>query len=613
MTLASDVVAVAPIRHARPSNPDLMTLAVVLPFWLIIVFRFFLGDASPIAGGRLFDTDDYMRFVEVFHWLDGAGWSDLVEPRLNPPAGVAMHWSRLVDVPLALIILLAEPWSGRVGAAMVAATVVPALLMLALFLVSGWAARPLLSRGRMVFATLFPAFLGPALVQFAPGRVDHHAWQLLAGLALMGLLARIAVRPADRRPAIVAALIIAPALWVGGEVLPWFGLFGAGLAGLWIARGGPLLGTALTFAGTLAAACAVLLPAVRPPGAWMAVACDGFSLYYASFGPLALLFWAGVWRLGRDAVSVPGRLAAAAGPAVVVVALLWLLFPECRGGPFAQVHPRVMELWFGHVSEVMTVFQLLADNPAWTGVWLLNPVTAVGLVAWRVVRTRGRARRVWLVYGLFLLPSLVLASWAIRGMSATHLFAAVPLAWLVAASWRAVERRWTGWRRLAGKIGSLLAISPLPAILVVALAAGAPPDDKTAAKCNIRAVSETLADPAGLGARSRLIASMIDFGPELLFRTPHAVVAAPYHRNTGIIDNYDLLSARDDAAARALTDRLGIDLILLCPEKAEMRLYQGGKDAPTLADRLAADEAPSWLRPMETPAGSGVRLFEVSR
>ena len=46
---------------------------------------------DPIAAGLLPDTDDYMRLVQVFGWLDGAGWRGLVEQRLNPPDGTPMH------------------------------------------------------------------------------------------------------------------------------------------------------------------------------------------------------------------------------------------------------------------------------------------------------------------------------------------------------------------------------------------------------------------------------------------------------------------------------------------------------------------------------------------
>ena len=52
--------------------------------------------------GTDLSTDDAMRLVEVRDLLAGQGWFDLTQYRLSPPGGVAMHWSRLVDVPLAV-------------------------------------------------------------------------------------------------------------------------------------------------------------------------------------------------------------------------------------------------------------------------------------------------------------------------------------------------------------------------------------------------------------------------------------------------------------------------------------------------------------------------------
>src|SRR6266545_1943259 len=53
-------------------------------------------------------TDDAMRLAEVRDLLNGQGWFDLTQYRLNPPAGVAMHWSRLIDLPIALLIRAGE-------------------------------------------------------------------------------------------------------------------------------------------------------------------------------------------------------------------------------------------------------------------------------------------------------------------------------------------------------------------------------------------------------------------------------------------------------------------------------------------------------------------------
>src|SRR3546814_9021348 len=47
-------------------------------------------------------------------WLAGQGWWDLTQYRVNPAdGGVPMHWSRIVDAPIAGGILLLRPLFGQ--------------------------------------------------------------------------------------------------------------------------------------------------------------------------------------------------------------------------------------------------------------------------------------------------------------------------------------------------------------------------------------------------------------------------------------------------------------------------------------------------------------------
>src|SRR5271156_5185445 len=55
---------------------------------------------------RLGDTDDAMRLVMVRGLGAGGGWYDQWIARLDPPAGLYMHLSRLIDGGLAGLIML---------------------------------------------------------------------------------------------------------------------------------------------------------------------------------------------------------------------------------------------------------------------------------------------------------------------------------------------------------------------------------------------------------------------------------------------------------------------------------------------------------------------------
>ncbi len=62
---------------------------VILTLMALAVFVGVAKREGPlIAGTALKDSDDVMRLVQVGDWMDGAGWHDLNQERVNPPAGL---------------------------------------------------------------------------------------------------------------------------------------------------------------------------------------------------------------------------------------------------------------------------------------------------------------------------------------------------------------------------------------------------------------------------------------------------------------------------------------------------------------------------------------------
>ena len=125
-----------------------------------------------------------------------------------------------------------------------------------------------------------------------------------------------------------------------------------------------------------------------------------------------------------------------------------------------------------------------------------------------------------------------------------------------------------------------------------------------------------LNDPAGLGAKPLVIGALIDRGPEILYRTRDLVVGTPYHRNgAGIWDSYRLFAAPKNVESRAIINRRGIDLLLICPSSAEKLFFtrQTGKDS--LYTRLLDGKTPDWLAqvPIEPDRADGYRLYRVLR
>src|SRR3954471_13324048 len=100
---------------------------IVLLVWLGFCAWFIVDKYSQIRWFGLGDTDDNMRIMQVRGLLHGQGWYDLRQRRLNPPIGANIHWSRLVDLPIAGLILGLGPILGGAGAERWAVAIAPLL------------------------------------------------------------------------------------------------------------------------------------------------------------------------------------------------------------------------------------------------------------------------------------------------------------------------------------------------------------------------------------------------------------------------------------------------------------------------------------------------------
>src|SRR6478609_127842 len=103
--------------------------------WLLVFAAWgaalLFGGLPPTLGVAFRDTDDAMRLVQVRDLMAGQGWFDLVQHRLDPANPVPMHWSRLIDAPLALLIRAFGLVADGAAAERLAMATWPALVLLA--------------------------------------------------------------------------------------------------------------------------------------------------------------------------------------------------------------------------------------------------------------------------------------------------------------------------------------------------------------------------------------------------------------------------------------------------------------------------------------------------
>lgn len=568
---------------------------------------------SPsLLGGNILDalsTDDAMHLVEVRDLLNGQGWYDLVQHRGMPPDGISIHWSRIIDIPLALIILATRPFVGQAGAEALAMIAWPlTLLGAAMTLVCRIADK--LAGPRAVVPALALSALGVAtLGHFRAGCIDHHGAQtvLMLGLALCaGQLDRH-----WRYPALAGAMA-AFSMAIGVEMIPIIVAVGLAvtLFAIWrgaaAARGARILG--LSLAGTAF----VLFPLFVDVATLLRPVCDSFGgpvLLLAGGGGLGLAMIATV--AARPASTRALRLTVAAGIGALVAGAFALAFPECLRAPYGAVDPRIQTLWLDTVVETLSFPRMVRNFPeeclAVFGYPLIAMVAAA--IAWA---RSGKERS--LAWGIMLAATAAhfcVSLWEIRGATAAALSSAPLLGAALAVLMPTVE---AAYARRALVVAVLLSPLSLLSLGEAAKAAvdriRAKPATQAAAdarRCTgVRDVQPLAALPTGR------VLSFIDLGPAILAETPHSIIAAPYHRNVaGNGAMLDVMLGSDAVARRVLTER-AIDYVVICPSAAEQANY--AREAPQgLAARLVKGETPDFLVRLPLEGGNGLMAWRVVR
>nr|WP_070960578.1 hypothetical protein [Hyphomonas sp. Mor2] len=587
--------------HIRPADGHIQgkwAVWFVAGFFLLML----LPRITDVLAGWIPGADDLMRLQQIRDLLDGQGWFNVDQTRMLTPEGGDMHWSRLPDLFIAAFILLTEPVLGRDLAEALAIGLWPILLLAAAFTFLTLIMRRLqINRAGQVFGLICFA-TSAAVYNFWPGRIDHHG--LVVVLTLGGLVAVLSPGLTGRSGAILA-LSIASMLTIALESLPYV----AGLIAIkglfWIVRG-HREGVRLATFGLALMVFATGYYLFDAPGLGAGrVACDAYgNSHWAGFmlggGLLALL---GVFGGALETWS--SRLIAGAMAGAATLSVIYLVNPGCLADPYANVSDAVRVSWLSMVGEAKPLSTLWAEEPGRV-VWVFGFLATASLAtAGMVVSSTDAQRTARVGIALLFTLSVITTIWQIRGQSFSHVFAAIGAAWLAGA----LFSRWReagGVQPLLVFVAGVLLLSPITWEQVSAQVPSRLPSSKNMACIHPDAYTD-LADRAPM----RLHAPII-LGSSLIARTPHTVLAGPYHRNIEGIDrsNAVLIGPVDEAHARLLD--MGATHLVFCKGLRETTRY--GEIWPDgLAAQLNQDQLPDWLEPADTLAETDgvVRLYRV--
>lgn len=583
-------------------QPNFATLLVLV--WLVVALVLLLLH-WPQTAETLLDTDDAMRLVQLRAWFNGpglmAGWFDMHVARMQPPLGVDMHWSRLVDAGLAGLLMMFQMFTEQADAERLMRAWWPLLWLLPTMVGMVAIAWRIAGREAAMVALLLTLAAVPAYQQFMPGRIDHHNVQI----ALTFLTAAAMVwSDRVRWAAVAAGALTGLALAIGFESLPYLAACGMAFALRYVADrdAAPALALyGLSLAGSMLAAFGVSVG----PEHWARATCDTIAINSTASAICAGLLLALAGLLAHQHQVT--RIAAVLGVGTAATAVLLLLEPRCAGGPTAMIDPAIWPIWLGEVREMQPLFS----------VWRSNPLTAAAIAAFPMVATtavlilareRGLRRDFgFLAASLVFIVAVAMMIVVIRAFSYAVWFGMPLVAVLGLRLFEAM-----GLKSLSGRLAAGLALTPLvlsSGAITIAVAAGLSDSDDFARPAS-RACFATASYAPLRDLEPGVVAADVSLGPYLLALTPHSVLAAPYHRlSSGIVTAHRALAAPPEEARGVLLDAAA-DYVLVCGPRPPDGLAEPARRR-SLWGRLRAGVVPDWLEPLD--AGPVFAAYRVKR
>lgn len=572
----------------------LLVLLWIVTCGVLLVYRW-----PQIQWFALGDTDDNMRLMQVRAWLGGQDWYDLRNYRLNPPEGFNIHWSRLVDLPIAVLLLIAKPLVGGAMAEKFAVSIAPMIPLGVVFAGLGLTARRLIAPGAAVLAAGIFVCLVTAMTMFMPLRIDHHGWQLaMLTVVLAGL-----ADGRGMRGGVTVGLASALSLVIGLETLPWLAIAGAAIGLRWVSNGDAarLRG----YAWSLGLGSVAGFFAFASNDNW-ALRCDALTPVWVSVMVAASL---GMWAVSAlPARTRAVRLAAAALLGVALLLYFAMAWPDCLGRP-EQVSPQLQKLWLDNISEAKPLYT--RNGPT----ILAASALLVGLFGsfWALWANRDNERfGAWATISLMSLGSALMLLWQARAAPTALTFSvpgAAALGWAMLPRLRAHPSVLV---RTLGVVAAFLLVSGL----WVQLAAGqlperdqARPGMKRVARANASCPSIPALRPIAMMPKATIL-TLVDLGPRLVTMTHHNALAGPYHRNGGaILDVHKAWRGSADDA-RAVMKRHGATLLLICPYLSETTVYRAESPKGFYVE-LSGGKVPGWLEPVPLPERSPYRMWRL--
>lgn len=568
--------------------------------WLLVSVGLIWSGWAEITTLSGWDPDDALRLVQLRDFLNGQSWFDTTQYRMNPPDGAPMHWSRLIELPLALLVLLLRPIFGQPVAEMIAGTAVPLLLLGWITLMLARIATRLSSREAGVAAALITLSSGALLLQLRPMRIDHHGWQIAMAVLALSTMFWSDVRKAG----LMLGIALAVWLHISLEGAPMTAAFFLLLGLRWVRdadEGDRLFWTILSFA----ISSLLLFFGTQAVGLYAATYCDTVSPPHIAAILLATAIMLPTIRFCSDDWRLRAGGAALAG--IGALAVIMFTAPQCVGGAFGNLDPLVREYWYSNVTEGLPIW-----HQPWRVVINLGAGLLCGAFSWLVLRNQLKRedRRKLDSMAFLILYGLLLSVLVFRTISVASAYAIPATAVLIASLFKRYRQSKIPLRRI-GLVAAMLALL-VPGAIISSITR-AIPDKADRKEKPVTTANDLCQSALSVRALSTLpkgtFVAPFDMGPTILVQTPHRVLASSHHRNEQAMHDHIQIFRSEPATAHRLMQARGINYLAICPNEAELGFY-AKKDPKGLWAQIKVNSVPDWLLPLPDH-GEGIKVWRV--
>ncbi|WP_298852440.1 hypothetical protein [uncultured Ruegeria sp.] len=558
-------------------------------------------------------SDDVMRWVVVQDLLVGQGWFDSYQYRLGPEGGTLMHWSRLIDAPIAVLYGSFGVFLAPDIALQATALVWPALLAgltLWAFAVTGGV---LGARAGSISALVVGVLALEHSRKFDYFSFDHHNVQILLFAAA---LAFFVLRKEKPYAGWWLGACLALSVSIGAESILQIALIAMFFAIDWIVNGEPTRRPTITFGAGLTVTLVLASLATTGQEAFVFPSCDALTISVALPATVAALGLCAVAWIGSG-WSFWGRLGACLAVGAVTLACAYAFAPHCLSNPIEALPQDMRDYWLSQVAEAQKISVTLERHKG--EALALIAMSILTMAAALIFLFRSPFRLDYALFLALIAAGLIVFLYQSRMMTFLNVSLVAVQAQILCALYNSYE---TSGRKLSGlaMVAFVLCVSPKIGISVEeqldrfagpSLAAPAASAKQVAknpgASCKTPQAYATLRDlPPG-----RVLVDF-DFAANVLRYSDHSVLAGNYHRNqAGILAQIDLYRSEASQVGPRLA-ALDVDYVLLCTSAPRAEFWSWASQGRGLQTRLVEGETPAYLARVQGAEDAAFQVFKVT-